>query len=98
MPLWVDIAVGTAASATALSIVGTFGVRLASNKLRNTVSAVVQEHLKPNNEATEAMKLELSRQFGGNSGGMRQAINELATEVAYVKGALGLPPKEASHH
>jgi hypothetical protein len=37
------------------------------------------------------MKLSLATQFGGNGGGMRQAINELQVSVARLEGRVSRP-------
>jgi hypothetical protein len=38
-------------------------------------------------EKAAHLELELARQFGGNSGGMRQAINEARNDIATLTGA-----------
>lgn len=34
-----------------------------------------------------SLELELTKQFGGNGNGIRQAVNELTKDVAFLKGA-----------
>jgi hypothetical protein len=38
-------------------------------------------------ERAAALDLELARQFGGNGGGLREAINRLNADVSFLKGA-----------
>lgn len=95
MPAWVDIAGGSAASATTVALIGTGIARLGGNWVKRIVTDAVEALIAPNTADTQAVKAELAKQFGGNSGGMRQAINELSADVAYLKGVAGVAQNAA---
>jgi hypothetical protein len=59
-----------------------------------TLTETVEKRFDKNDKATQAaadkassLELHLAREFGGNSGGMRQAINEMRTDLAHFHGA-----------
>jgi hypothetical protein len=56
--------------------------------------ADINERFDGNDEKTKqaaekagSLELELTRQFGGNGNGIRQAVNKLTEDVAFLKGA-----------
>ena len=59
-----------------------------------TLADTVEKRFDKNDRATQAaadkassLELRLEREFGGNSGGMRQAINEVRQDLAHFHGA-----------
>lgn len=96
---WTDILTATTGTA---GVTGG-GILLALKRARTNLEATIEniahtaavEANKPLVEKVEkavndidSLNLQLATQFGGNGGGMRQAINDLRVDVAKVQGII----------
>ena len=75
-------------------------VKLEINQLALTVKdhlARVEASAATAAAKSSSLEVALAKEFGGNSNGIRQAINELTKDVAALKGAFAQLTKEAPH-
>ena len=110
MSLLISICAGAGGAATAATAVGLFLRGVVRRQANEVVAPAIAElkttieaRFDKNDAATKtaadkaaSLELELARQFGGNSGGMRQAINETRQDIAVLKGAFDQHIKEAN--
>lgn len=73
--------------ATAAIVAG--GVTWLMNRLDSRFERVVQK-VEAVDQRTDNLQRQLDIQFGGNGGGMRQAIDEHGKDIAFIKGQLGI--------
>lgn len=84
---WVDVAVGAGGGATAVGIIGAFLVQQVRHAIARVVRSEVTDELKAVKNDITALHLKLTKETGGNSNGLRQKVNELGEDLAYLKGA-----------
>ena len=89
---WVDIVVAGCSVVAALAVIAPFVRRV----FRHWVADVVELKIQPIVDSVDRIEISLATQFGGNGGGMRQAINELGLEVAELRGQFKQHVKEAA--
>jgi len=65
--------------------------------MQTAIATAVTAAVQPINDKVEQMQLKLAAEFGGNSNGMRQAIDEQGRainrhgeDIALIKGSLGI--------
>lgn len=64
--------------------------------LKRVAGDVVRSELAPLNDKITALTIKVERETGGNSNGLRQAVDSLGRDVAFIKGTLHLPVESSS--
>lgn len=97
---WTDIVTTIAAAGGVGGGGGAVVVRYGRRVLTAIATDIAHQANEPLKADLEQVKLSLATQFGGNGGGMREAINKLQVDVAEVKGRLtatSIPTVEGKH-
>lgn len=100
MSSWTDIVSAVAAGGgTGTAVIALFH-RLAKHALVTVAKDIADNANKPLKDDIDVVKqditsirLSLATQFGGNGGGMREAINSLQVDMAEVKGRMAVHPR-----
>lgn len=73
--------------ATAAIVAG--GIAWLMNRLDSRFERIAKK-VDAVDERTDSLQRQLDIQFGGNGGGIRQALDEHGRDIAFIKGQLGI--------